>query len=328
VFGWQHCKTREYPHRLHRSDQPDEADAGRSEQQLGNVVLFPRSRPDDPVRSAPTIAREQRAARTIPALRGRAIYGGLLIVSLAAHAALLAFLNREPTPTASVGEEVISVEIIVGATTQAGDAQRPSETEIDNSSAKETDAEKPPAETAPEEKQEEKQKEEPADREPVRTAEEPQAVEEAMPSTLSVAPEQRPQEPIREEASREPAPQPKRDAAPPKPKTSSAPSVASRGVGRGRSESDANYNARVAAHLARFKRFPPEARARGHHGSALVSFQLDGDGRVSSVRVVRASGVAALDEGVVAMVRRASPFPPPPNGRPKSFTAPVSFKLN
>ncbi len=84
----------------------------------------------------------------------------------------------------------------------------------------------------------------------------------------------------------------------------------------------------MAAHLARFKRFPAEARARGERGSAMVSFALDGNGRVSSVRLARASGSKPLDQEVIAMVNRASPFPAPPDGRPKSFTAPVSFQLN
>ena len=130
---------------------------------------------------------------------------------------------------------------------------------------------------------------------------------------------------MRETISREPAPHP---VVAPKPKAPAALSVASRGVGRGSSASDANYSARVAAHLAPFKRFPAEARARAQRGSTMVSFALDGDGRVTSVHLVRGSGIKPLDNEVVAMVHRASPFPAPPGGHPKSFTAPVSFQLN
>ena len=39
------------------------------------------------------------------------------------------------------------------------------------------------------------------------------------------------------------------------------------------------------------------------------------------------TGIASLDQESQAMVRRASPFPPPPGGRSVSITAPVSFHL-
>jgi protein TonB len=90
---------------------------------------------------------------------------------------------------------------------------------------------------------------------------------------------------------------------------------------------DANYRGLVAARLARMKRFPAEARRRREQGSALVSFVIDGTGRVTSVRLVRGTGFAVLDEEVQAMVRRASPFPSPPGGVQMTFTAPVSFQL-
>jgi protein TonB len=99
------------------------------------------------------------------------------------------------------------------------------------------------------------------------------------------------------------------------------------GVGLGRSQNDANYPGLVFAHLARHKRFPPEARSRGDRGSATVGFALDGGGRVTRVSLVRSSGFSSLDQEATAMVRRASPFPAPPGGRPTAFTAPVSFRI-
>ena len=116
---------------------------------------------------------------------------------------------------------------------------------------------------------------------------------------------------------------------PPNESRSRAPAAAaSGGVGRGRSDADTNYRGLVSAHLARHKRFPPEARSRGDQGSAVVTFALSGSGGVTSVRLTRPSGFASLDGEATAMVRRASPFPPPPDGRPVSFTVPVSFRLN
>jgi protein TonB len=102
---------------------------------------------------------------------------------------------------------------------------------------------------------------------------------------------------------------------------------AASGVGRGRSEANTNYRGIVAAHLARYKQFPPEARDRGNQGSAVVTFALNGGGRVTSVSLSRGTGVGALDQEAVAMVRRASPFPAPPDGRAVSFTVPVSFRI-
>lgn len=99
------------------------------------------------------------------------------------------------------------------------------------------------------------------------------------------------------------------------------------GIGPGHSQRDSNYPGLVFAHLARHKRFPPEARSRGDWGSATVGFTLDGGGRVTRVSLVRSSGFSSLDQEATAMVRRASPFPAPPGGRPLAFTAPVSFRI-
>jgi periplasmic protein TonB len=104
-------------------------------------------------------------------------------------------------------------------------------------------------------------------------------------------------------------------------------SSAASGVGLGRSQTDTNYRGLVAAHLARHKRYPEDARSRGDQGTATVSFSLDGSGRVTRVTLGRGTGFASLDQEVQAMVRRASPFPPPPDGRGMSFTAPVSFRV-
>jgi protein TonB len=108
--------------------------------------------------------------------------------------------------------------------------------------------------------------------------------------------------------------------------TPSTPSVAG-GISRGGSAGDANYQGRVAAHLARHKKFPPEARRRGEHGSTGVQFTIDGHGRVTAVRIVRSSGFAALDRATEAMVWRASPFPAPPDRQAQRFSVPVSYSL-
>jgi TonB family protein len=62
-------------------------------------------------------------------------------------------------------------------------------------------------------------------------------------------------------------------------------------------------------------------------GLASVAFSLDAGGRVTSASVVHSSGHADLDSEAGAILRRASPFPPPPPGAPRSMTVPISFQL-
>lgn len=58
--------------------------------------------------------------------------------------------------------------------------------------------------------------------------------------------------------------------------------------------------------------YPATARKMGWEGKVVVAFRLLSDGSVRDVRVVRGSGHTALDQGAVAAVRNASPFPRPP----------------
>ena len=126
--------------------------------------------------------------------------------------------------------------------------------------------------------------------------------------------------------------EPARIAAPTKDRASEharalAPASPANNLGVGRSDYDTNYRGLVAAHLARYKQYPADARTRGDRGTAAVTFSIGGGGGVTSANLARSSGIASIDQEVVAMVRRASPFPAPPGGRPQSFTVPVNFSL-
>ncbi|MDF2810425.1 MAG: TonB family protein [Microvirga sp.] len=111
--------------------------------------------------------------------------------------------------------------------------------------------------------------------------------------------------------------------------------AASRGVqsqggsaGAGAFES---YRSRVMGHLARYKRYPEAARVQGLYGRALVTFALDKTGNVTGVSLARPSAHSLLDREALAMVRRASPFPPipPETGQASaSFTAPIRYDMN
>ena len=113
----------------------------------------------------------------------------------------------------------------------------------------------------------------------------------------------------------------------PKQKKAAQPSeakVAAGGSGRTAVASLANYDGLVSAHL---RRHQSAARSGGATGSGAVTFSITGSGSVTSVRIAKGTGAAVLDQEILAMVRRASPFPAPPDGQPKSFKVPLNFSL-
>jgi protein TonB len=316
---------------------------------LSNVIPFARPRV---LRPAPEVAPPPDARPVAAGLtRERVSLLAFAALSLAAHGGLLWASWREPQPLASIGEQVISVEIVVGATAPAGVAQAPGESEV-QAAAPEPPQPEPPRET------ERKATEQPQDvpvameeKAPEQKARE-QAVETPVESKVAETPkpeEQQPREAPRDTEvallpppEAKPAPKPVHNVAPAKEprriaaptrehaqkQAKASPSAAANNVGVGRSDNDTNYAGIVSAHLRRHQQYPSDARSRGEQGTATVSFSLDGGGRVTSARLVRGSSIASIDQEVQAMVRRSSPFPAPPSGRAQSFTVPVSFRLN
>ena len=124
--------------------------------------------------------------------------------------------------------------------------------------------------------------------------------------------------------------------APPAPRTTAAPRAerqapAASAISAGASAAViASYNQLVAAHLQRFKQYPPGAKAAGEQGTARLSFSLGRGGQVLGSRLAGSSGHAALDGETLAMVRRAQPFPGfPPEIKQgsMSFNVPVQFSI-
>ncbi len=241
-----------------------------------------------------------RASEEPSRLRHALYWSALFGAALLLHSAVIFAFLGHTKPQASVGLESISVEIVLGAQTAAGLASAPSESE--------TAASEPAAEPTPPE---------------------PEVTEKA-PETLQPAAEAEALK--RSKPADKPRPQktqPKRTVTTPSaPTTTSAPaSSASSGIGQGRSSADSNYLGLVAAHLAKHKRFPPEASASGSTGVVTITFAIDGQGHFIAAQIAQTSGVASLDAETQDMVRRASPFPPPPSGQTTSFTVPVNFNL-
>jgi TolA protein len=62
--------------------------------------------------------------------------------------------------------------------------------------------------------------------------------------------------------------------------------------------------------------------------SADVEFSISADGTLNGVKIAKSSGDGAFDESVVRAIRRAAPFPPPPDQFRTQFSDVVStFKL-
>lgn len=94
--------------------------------------------------------------------------------------------------------------------------------------------------------------------------------------------------------------------------------------------SPAKWHSRVLSWLNRHKRYPASAKSKRQEGLVQVAFTVDQGGRVTSSRVARSSGIPALDEAALDMVRRASPVPaPPPEIATSSMklAVPVDFSL-
>lgn len=90
------------------------------------------------------------------------------------------------------------------------------------------------------------------------------------------------------------------------------------------------YGSLLGRAIAKHKQYPRIAQMRGWQGDVLLDLKIDGSGNVLSAKVRESSGHEALDNQALEMVRKASPFPAPPEAlRSRSFniTVPVSFKL-
>lgn len=282
-----------------------------------------------------------RPAPPPPSAQLRWTMPALLAASLAAHASVLAGLSGDPQPAPSIGIPAISVEIILGASSPAGLAALGGQFEASAADARADDATRGGLEVAarPDAVEPAKLESEaappdtadappPLETVPIRPESEAKPVEKEPLEPLDAAKDQpAPQRPPRHQPAK-PAPPKKKAEERPRAKAAAKQAAASAsGFGVGRSSVDPSYAARVAAHLARHKRFPPLALKEGARGTAMVAFSVDAGGRVTSVRLIRGAGAPSLDEEAQAMVRRASPLPAPPSGRAASMTLPVTFEV-
>jgi periplasmic protein TonB len=152
---------------------------------FGNVIPFVRPRAGD-ARNAPEVVLPAELARlpAASAAREHMRRAAVVVLSLLVHGGLFAILMREPPPLASIALDVMSVEVVPGATAPAGAATAPGENQAQSASA--------PDEQATEIDQTEQ-----------KATEQPQTVEVAKQET---APEQKTEQPKTETKPDEPKP--------------------------------------------------------------------------------------------------------------------------
>jgi protein TonB len=318
-------------------------DGATSAVDLSNVIPFTRARRAgaEPYSPPVTINPTDRPAPIVPGRRSW-LQALLLLISLIAHGGLFYLFWQEPQPLPGIGTEAITVEIEIGDNRQAGAASTPG---VDHVDVAQVDQVKPnekvtedqkvteQREVKPEERRTEVAKEQPVEQPKEQKPEERQQI--AMVETPQAAeiPTVLPREipPDMQAVIAPPREQPKEvqpvELAQQAVEPSEAQQAAS-GSGIVISVSAmATYNGRVSAHLKRHQQYPPAARNRLVTGKGTVAFSIDAGGRVTTASVAVSSGSAVLDQEMAAMAHRASPFPAPPDGQPKKFTAPVTFEL-
>ncbi|EDY87069.1 TonB protein [gamma proteobacterium HTCC5015] len=156
----------------------------------------------------------------------------------------------------------------------------------------------------------------------------PEPLPTAPPEHDAVLPEPEPQ-PEPEPEEKEPEPQPVEEPPPP---SEPVQSETIEGVSQPQHQVDAivDWQGRLLIHLENHKRYPRLARRRHYEGTAIVSFTIDRQGRVSNAALKTSSGHRSLDRETLELLERAQPLPKPPEsveGNAINMSVPVEFEL-
>ena len=282
-----------------------------------NVVPFLRVRREPAaIEPAPPLPADlsQRPAPDVPGPEGRLQMSALLALSLAVHGGLYAVFSREPEPMASIGVEVMSVEIVLGDNKPAGIVATPVESQAQSAPANDPDPKPMDRETMDKQAAEAKPEQlAAAPAEPMPAPHEPELSsppQETQPATPEPAkPQAKPVKQPKPEGDLKPKQGPRAKTTSTEPEATAPRANPQSGAGIGRSQSYSNWVGMLQAHLAKYQ------RPKTEEGRVTVSFALDASGKVKRVSLVQGSGFATLDQDAQASVWRASPFPPPPLGR-------------
>lgn len=98
------------------------------------------------------------------------------------------------------------------------------------------------------------------------------------------------------------------------------------------SKAQITWTAQLYSQIARYKRYPSEARYKHQEGIVTVNFTITSDGRVLDKRIVKSSNFPLLDQEVLDLLSRAEPLPKPPadilkGGNSRAITIPINFNL-
>lgn len=271
-------------------------------------------------------AANQNDRPALPTLQRGRFWEAAIAFSLIAHTALFAAMWERnnydleraagAAAAASDGAVVIPIEVVVTAALPS--APTPVEATVPE--------EKQVTRSVPQEQRDTK-KTEKAEAAP------PPKSDEALEVVKTAKETPKPEKEKHEEKKKQSAATPRTAAANPNQAAGSRAQGRAGAGGRLESGGNANtssYQAQVLAHLQRYKSYPAEAKSAGIRGVATVRFSLSASGSVISASLARGSGASVLDQAAVAMVRRASPFPPIPSGLGRSrmdFSAPIRFDL-
>ena len=114
-------------------------------------------------------------------------------------------------------------------------------------------------------------------------------------------PEPKPPKPVKKTTPRPPA------AAPMAP-SNTAPASRTRPALIEEESARRDYLAALARQIHRKKHYPKAARLNRQEGRVVVTFVIQGSGRITDIRVTRSSGSATLDKAAVQILERISPF--------------------
>lgn len=113
---------------------------------------------------------------------------------------------------------------------------------------------------------------------------------------------------------------------PPQKSAAPAPGVASN------SNALPTWQSDLQRHLAKYRRYPEDARRRGLQGINRLRFVVDANGKILSYSLAVGSGSASLDRATLEMIRRAQPVPKPPqellNNGSIEVVAPFVYSLD
>lgn len=165
---------------------------------------------------------------------------------------------------------------------------------------------------------------------PVEEPKEEKEEEEKPVEKVEVKEEKKEEEPEVEEA--KPQEAMVQQGGPPTPASTPAPKTAARRQGTTDRPSDEamTWSKALMNHLSRHRRYPAAARQSGQQGKVQVRFRIDRKGQVLSAQVIKASRSSSLDAEAVAMLKRASPLPEPPDevgGETIELVIPVEFTI-